>query len=65
LLKIWRDELPRMGGYVTNNGQLVLHRAQIILDRLARREDDIFRRRRECKQMLIHRPWAVFIATSS
>jgi 5'-3' exoribonuclease 2 len=50
LLKIWRDELPRMGGYVTNNGQLVMHRAQIILDGLARREDDIFRRRRECKQ---------------
>lgn len=50
LLKIWRDELPRMGGYVTNHGQLVLHRAHIILDGLARREDDIFRRRRECKQ---------------
>ena len=50
LLKIWKDELPRMGGYVTNHGQLVLHRAQIILDGLARREDDIFRRRRECKQ---------------
>jgi 5'-3' exoribonuclease 2 len=50
LLKIWRDELPRMGGYVTNHGQLVLPRAQIILDGLARREDDIFRRRRECKQ---------------
>jgi len=50
LLKIWKDELPRMGGYVSNHGQLVLHRAQIILDGLARREDDIFRRRRECKQ---------------
>ncbi|KAH9963129.1 XRN 5'-3' exonuclease N-terminus-domain-containing protein [Russula dissimulans] len=47
LLKIWKDELPRMGGYVTNHGQLVLHRAQIILEGLARREDDIFRRRRE------------------
>jgi len=50
LLKIWKDELPRMGGYIANHGQLVLHRAQIILDGLARREDDIFRRRRECKQ---------------
>lgn len=50
LLKIWKDELPRMGGYVTNHGQLVLPRAQIILDGLARREDGIFRKRRECKQ---------------
>ncbi|KAI0284979.1 XRN 5'-3' exonuclease N-terminus-domain-containing protein [Russula aff. rugulosa BPL654] len=50
LLKIWRDELPRMGGYVTNHGQLVLPRAQIILDGLARREDDIFRRRREYEE---------------
>ena len=49
LLKIWKDELPRMGGYVTNHGQLVLHRAQIILEGLARREDDIFRKRRECE----------------
>ncbi|SRR6266404_7162731 len=49
LLKIWKDELPRMGGYITNNGQLVLHRAQIILEGLARREDDIFRKRRECE----------------
>lgn len=47
LLKIWRDELPRMGGYLTNHGQLELSRAQIILEGLAKREDDIFRRRRE------------------
>ncbi|KAI9507709.1 exoribonuclease 2 [Russula earlei] len=50
LLKIWKDELPRMGGYVSNHGQLVLHRAQIILDALARREDDIFRKRREYEE---------------
>ncbi|KAI9448245.1 exoribonuclease 2 [Lactarius indigo] len=50
LLKIWKDELPRMGGYVTNHGQLMLHRAQIILEGLARREDDIFRRRRESEE---------------
>lgn len=47
LLKIWKQELPRMGGYVTNHGQLELARAQIILEGLARREDEIFRRRRE------------------
>ncbi|KAI0796479.1 XRN 5'-3' exonuclease N-terminus-domain-containing protein [Abortiporus biennis] len=50
LLKIWKDELPRMGGYVTNHGQLELAKAQIILDGLAKREDDIFRRRREAEE---------------
>lgn len=47
LLRIWRRELPRMGGYVTNHGQLELSRVQIILEGLAQREDDIFKRRRE------------------
>ena len=47
LLKIWKDELPRMGGYLTNHGHLELSRAEIILSGLARREDDIFKRRRE------------------
>ncbi|THH33760.1 hypothetical protein EUX98_g365 [Antrodiella citrinella] len=50
LLKIWRDELPRMGGYITNHGQLVLERVQIMLEGLAKREDDIFRRRREAEE---------------
>ncbi|KAI0824633.1 XRN 5'-3' exonuclease N-terminus-domain-containing protein [Trametes gibbosa] len=50
LLKIWRTELPRMGGYITNHGQLELSRAQIILEGLARREDEIFRRRRESEE---------------
>lgn len=51
LLRIWKQELPRMGGYVTNHGRLELPRVQIILEGLAKREDDIFRRRREgtCK----------------
>jgi 5'-3' exoribonuclease 2 len=47
LLKIWKDELPRMGGYLTNHGEVVLTRAEMILEGLAKREDDIFRRRRE------------------
>lgn len=47
LLRIWRAELPRMGGYLTNHGHVVMERAQIILEGLARSEDDIFRRRRE------------------
>ena len=47
LLKIWREERPRVGGYLTNHGQVELPRAEIILEGLARREDEIFRRRRE------------------
>lgn len=47
LLRIWREELPRMGGYLTNHGFVVMERAQRVLEGLARREDDIFRRRRE------------------
>lgn len=55
LLKIWKDELPRMGGYVTNHGQLELRRVQIILEGLAKREDGIFRRRREGVFMMSER----------
>ncbi|PPR02491.1 hypothetical protein CVT24_002040 [Panaeolus cyanescens] len=50
LLKIWKQELPRMGGYMTNHGHLELSRAQIILEGLAQREDEIFRRRREAEE---------------
>ncbi|KAL0573719.1 5'-3' exoribonuclease 2 [Marasmius crinis-equi] len=47
LLRIWKTELPRMGGYVTDHGRLDLQRTQIILEGLAKREDEIFRKRRE------------------
>jgi len=47
LLCIWKGELGRMGGYVTNHGRLELDRVQVILDGLAKEEADIFRRRRE------------------
>lgn len=49
LLKIWRDALPTMGGYLTNNGRVELARAQIIMDGLASREDEIFRKRKEAE----------------
>ena len=45
LLKIWKDELPRMGGYISNHGSLEYARVEIILGGLARCEDEIFRRR--------------------
>ncbi|KAL4402054.1 5'-3' exoribonuclease 2 [Malassezia pachydermatis] len=50
LLKIWKRELPRMTGYVTNNGRVELRNAQLILDGLANLEDEIFRKRKETEE---------------
>lgn len=47
LLRIWRAELPRMGGYLTNHGKVDLDRAQIILEGLAKSEDEIFQKRKD------------------
>lgn len=47
LMGIWKSSLDRMGGYLTNHGKVELARAQIILEQLAMREDEIFRKRRE------------------
>ncbi|KAL9565336.1 hypothetical protein ACKAV7_010425 [Fusarium commune] len=47
LTKIWKDNLPVMGGYVTKDGHIDLERAQVILSGLAKQEDGIFKRRKE------------------
>lgn len=47
LLTIWKNELPRMGGYLTNHGKVNLERAGIILEGLASREDGIFQKRKD------------------
>jgi len=47
LLKIWRDALPLMGGYLVDNGKFELARLQLIMDGLSSREDEIFRKRRQ------------------
>lgn len=47
LLKIWKSELHRMGGYLTNHGKVDLSRAQVILEGLAKSEDEIFQKRKE------------------
>ncbi|KAG5985326.1 5'-3' exoribonuclease 2 [Claviceps digitariae] len=47
LTTIWRNCLPKMGGYVTKDGHIDLERAQRILNGLAIQEDDIFKRRKE------------------
>lgn len=52
LVRIWKENLKTMGGYLTNHGEMELGRAQIILEALSKREDDIFRRRKECSSLL-------------
>lgn len=47
LLRIWKQELGRMGGYLTNHGKVNLGRAQIILEGLAGNEDEIFQKRKD------------------
>ncbi|WVQ81281.1 5'-3' exoribonuclease 2 [Cryptococcus sp. DSM 104549] len=46
LLTIWRAELGRMGGYLTNHGKVNMGRAQVILEGLAKSEDEIFQQRK-------------------
>ncbi|KAI2615170.1 exoribonuclease Dhp1 [Hypoxylon sp. NC1633] len=50
LTAIWRDNLPYMGGFLTQDGHVNLERAQYILSGLAKQEDAIFRRRREVEE---------------
>ena len=47
LMTIWKTNLDRMGGYLTEHGKVNLERAEVILKGLADREDEIFRKRRE------------------
>ncbi|KAI8457078.1 XRN 5'-3' exonuclease N-terminus-domain-containing protein [Phakopsora pachyrhizi] len=44
LLKIWKTNLARMGGYLTDCGQLSLSHTEIILEDLAAWEEEIFRK---------------------
>lgn len=50
LITIWKQSLARMGGYLADSGTVNLERAQLILDALAMREDEIFRKRREAEE---------------
>ncbi|GAA5941721.1 ssRNA exonuclease RAT1 [Sporobolomyces koalae] len=50
LMGIWKSSLDRMGGYLTEHGKVKLERAQVILEQLAMREDEIFRKRREAEE---------------
>ena len=47
LVQVWKESLPLMGGYVTKDGTVDLKKAQFIFDGIAKREDKIFKDRRE------------------
>ncbi|KAF9971330.1 5'-3' exoribonuclease 2 [Actinomortierella ambigua] len=47
LIDIWKHVLPLMGGFLTDNGDVNLKRAQLMLAELGKKEDSIFQERRE------------------
>jgi 5'-3' exoribonuclease 2 len=47
LVQVWKESLALMGGYVTKDGTVDLKKAQFIFDGIAKREDKIFKDRRE------------------
>ncbi|KAI5283578.1 5'-3' exoribonuclease 2, partial [Ascosphaera aggregata] len=47
LISLWRENIPIMGGYLTNDGHIDLAKAQLILEGLAKQENGIFKRRRK------------------
>jgi len=47
LIDIWKQVLPLMGGYMTQNGDVDLKRAQFLMTELGKKEDGIFQERRE------------------
>jgi len=50
LIAIWRDNIPAMGGYLTEDGHVDFRKAQLIMQGLAKQEDAIFRRRRQAEE---------------
>ncbi|KAJ5182137.1 5'-3' exoribonuclease 2 [Penicillium cf. viridicatum] len=50
LIEIWRENIPRMDGYLTEDGHVAFKRAQLVLQGLAKQEDAIFRRRRQVEE---------------
>ncbi|KAI9496125.1 XRN 5'-3' exonuclease N-terminus-domain-containing protein [Zychaea mexicana] len=43
---LWKQCLPMMGGYMTNNGDVDLKRVQVLVSELGKSEDEIFNERR-------------------
>lgn len=47
LLKIWKQNLPRVGSWLTKHGQVELKNVQVIMEGVAAQEDEIFRKRQQ------------------
>lgn len=47
LIKIWKQNLPKVGSWLTKHGQAELSHVQIIMDGIASQEAEIFRKRQE------------------
>ncbi|CAH7684517.1 hypothetical protein PPACK8108_LOCUS18727 [Phakopsora pachyrhizi] len=54
LLKIWKTNLARMGGYLNDCGQLSLSHTKIILEGWAARKEEIFRKPQEAEERQDH-----------
>jgi 5'-3' exoribonuclease 2 len=46
---LWKNSMPMMGGYMTNNGNVDLKRVQVLVTELGKAEDNIFQERKQCK----------------
>ncbi|KNC86939.1 hypothetical protein SARC_00941 [Sphaeroforma arctica JP610] len=47
LVDIWKKALPRLGGFISENGTVNCHRVQTLFKDLGEREDEIFKQRKE------------------
>ncbi|KAJ2724499.1 5'-3' exoribonuclease 2 [Coemansia sp. Benny D115] len=61
LVKIWKSELPRSGGYITRSGEVDLFRLQPIIDKVAAREADAFKARKQSERRAQKKKDANFI----
>ena len=50
LIGLWKSHIKDWGGYLTNSGDIDLHRVEAMLHGLGELEDQVFRRRREIEE---------------
>jgi len=51
LVELYKNCVYKTGGFVTDSGEVTLHRVQLILSELGRVEDEIFKKRQQTEQM--------------
>ena len=50
LIRIYKDNVPKFKGYLTENGIPIMERVEIILTNIGKMEDEIFMKRHEFDQ---------------